>query len=142
VLATELWGFPLAAQTSNPVSGGFESNSRRPVSGFISFGTSSSNLYASISGIYTPLTSYINQILTDPEVQIPLSPGNVQSTLSYVGRNHGSKTYGSVPGTTLGHWDLRQTNFLYVDGHVETKRLIDTVYPKFQWGDSMYSLQY
>jgi prepilin-type N-terminal cleavage/methylation domain-containing protein/prepilin-type processing-associated H-X9-DG protein len=144
ILATELWGFPQAAQTSNPGQPGqLESNSRRPVCGFISFGTSYDTLYASISGIYTPLTApYLNQILPDPEPSIQASLSSVQTSLDFVGRNHGNpKSYGSVPGTTVGHWDLRQTNFLYVDGHVDTKKLIDTLYPKFQWGDSMYSLQ-
>ena len=48
--------FPQAAQTSNPgQSGELESNSRRPVCGFISFCTSYDTLYVSISGIYTPL---------------------------------------------------------------------------------------
>ena len=63
----------------------------------------------------------------------------MQTSLDFVGRNHGNpKSYGSVPGTTVAadcNSDLRQTNFLYVDGHVETKNLVDTLYPKFQWGD-------
>jgi prepilin-type N-terminal cleavage/methylation domain-containing protein/prepilin-type processing-associated H-X9-DG protein len=145
VLATELWGFPAAAQAANPNDGGIESNSRRPVSGFVSFGTSYNSLYASISGIYTPLQPpYLNEILPDPELQIPAGQA-VQTSLDFVGRNHGNpKSYGSVPGipgAAGGNWDLRQTNFLYVDGHVETKKLIDTLYPKFQWGDAMYTLQ-
>jgi len=30
--------------------------------------------------------------------------------------------------------------FLYLDGHVETKNVAETVYPTNQWGDKFYSL--
>ena len=36
-------------------------------------------------------------------------------------------------------WDSRSTNFLYCDGHVETKNILDTLNP-WQWGDQFYSL--
>jgi prepilin-type N-terminal cleavage/methylation domain-containing protein/prepilin-type processing-associated H-X9-DG protein len=54
--------------------------------------------------------------------------------LDWVGRVHGPLQIGP------GQQDLRRTNFLYVDGHVETKRLGETLYPNFQWGDKFYSL--
>lgn len=56
--------------------------------------------------------------------------------LAWVGRIHGAL---SIGGT--GKQDLRKTNFLYVDGHVETKRLGETLYPTWQWGDTFYSVQ-
>jgi prepilin-type N-terminal cleavage/methylation domain-containing protein/prepilin-type processing-associated H-X9-DG protein len=51
--------------------------------------------------------------------------------LNWVGRNHGKK--GSAGR------DDRKSNFLYADGHVETKQVADTLLP-FQWGDIFYSL--
>jgi len=57
-----------------------------------------------------------------------------KSRLDWVGRNHG--TY-KLDGAG---WDLRKTNFLYLDGHVETKHIRDTVKP-WQWGKTMYSLE-
>ena len=62
------------------------------------------------------------------------------TTLDFVGRNHGQKTVGAVGGDTRGGWDLRRSNFLYLDGHVETKHVVETVYPTNQWGDEFYSL--
>ena len=35
--------------------------------------------------------------------------------------------------------DMRTTNFLYCDGHVENKSIYDTLNP-WEWGDWMYSL--
>jgi len=65
------------------------------------------------------------------------------TTLDYVGRNHGAKKTGSVggDGKARGNWDLRKSNFLYLDGHVETKHVAETVYPKNQWGEEFYSLE-
>ena len=79
----------------------------------------------------------------DPEVKFaagyPAIP-TPDTTLDFVGRNHGGKKYGTVGGDTRGGWDLRKSNFLYVDGHVETKHVSETVYPRSQWGDDFYSL--
>ncbi|MGD0767047.1 MAG: type II secretion system protein [Tepidisphaeraceae bacterium] len=144
ILATELWGFQLAAETNSYINPGVPvSNSRRPVSGFISLtAPSPDQLYNSLSlsniiPITQPFLSYIG-----PDSSATLAAGSSPSSeLAYVGRNHGGgKKYGTVAGATTGGWDLRQSNFLYVDGHVETKNVADTVYPKFQWGDSFYSL--
>jgi prepilin-type processing-associated H-X9-DG protein/prepilin-type N-terminal cleavage/methylation domain-containing protein len=48
--------------------------------------------------------------------------------LAWVGRNHGR-------GKTA------RTNFLYCDGHVETKTIEETLTPSFQWGEKIYSLK-
>jgi prepilin-type N-terminal cleavage/methylation domain-containing protein/prepilin-type processing-associated H-X9-DG protein len=56
------------------------------------------------------------------------------SRLDWVGRNHGSSK------KTGNGTDARTSNFLYVDGHVETKNVVETVTPKFQWGERMYTL--
>jgi prepilin-type processing-associated H-X9-DG protein len=37
--------------------------------------------------------------------------------------------------------DMRKTNFLYVDGHVEAKHIRDTLAPTFQWGEACYSIE-
>jgi prepilin-type processing-associated H-X9-DG protein/prepilin-type N-terminal cleavage/methylation domain-containing protein len=59
-----------------------------------------------------------------PEVK----PGQpVNSLLDYVGRNHGK-------GKSA------KTNFLYCDGHVETKLLSETLGGKWEWGDKIWSL--
>ena len=54
-----------------------------------------------------------------------------QSRLDWVGRNHGAKKL-------EGGKDRRRTNFLYADGHVETKTIEETLKP-FQWGKRFYS---
>ena len=65
----------------------------------------------------------------DPD---PTSAGtSSHSRLDLVGRNHGRK---------VGYPDRRRSNFLYVDGHVRTQTVYDTVSPSFQWGDRFYSL--
>jgi prepilin-type N-terminal cleavage/methylation domain-containing protein/prepilin-type processing-associated H-X9-DG protein len=46
--------------------------------------------------------------------------------LSYIGRNHGRDP------------KKAKTNFLYVDGHVETKTIEETLKP-FEWGDRIFS---
>jgi prepilin-type N-terminal cleavage/methylation domain-containing protein/prepilin-type processing-associated H-X9-DG protein len=147
ILATELWGFQLAAVTDSKINPGTNvSNSRRPVSGFISFGTPVDGLatIANVTGTFVPLNqqypTYLNYLGLDPSVTLAQG-GTPQSELEFVGRNHGQKKYGHVTGSTTGGWDLRLSNFLYVDGHVETKHIVDTISPTFQWGDQMYSLQ-
>ncbi len=49
------------------------------------------------------------------------------------GRNHGKKFFDGQG------YDSRKTNFLFVDGHVETKHVKETL-ETFQWGDEFYSL--
>jgi prepilin-type N-terminal cleavage/methylation domain-containing protein/prepilin-type processing-associated H-X9-DG protein len=68
-----------------------------------------------------------------------LKPDNLSSSepdyqqaknrLDWVGRNHGGSG-----------WKARKTNFAYVDGHVEAKRLADTLGNNFEWGQRIYSL--
>jgi prepilin-type N-terminal cleavage/methylation domain-containing protein/prepilin-type processing-associated H-X9-DG protein len=65
----------------------------------------------------------------------PVTPADVDSTLCFVGRNHGARKKDSQ-----GRW-LMKSGFLYVDGHVENKRLEETLV-NFEWGDRarIYSL--
>jgi prepilin-type N-terminal cleavage/methylation domain-containing protein/prepilin-type processing-associated H-X9-DG protein len=78
--------------------------------------------------------SYVRAPLSDV-IGDPQPSGNIPSTLlSAVGRNHGQKKLDSRGN------DERKTNFLYVDGHVETKNIVDTIAPTWQWGDWFFSL--
>ena len=148
ILASELWGFQYDAIAKSQIDGASQvSNSRRPVSGFIGPGTLGPDyLYTSLTGIYQPVSPNVDAMTPDPEASFQATAAaggfpNPTTTLDFIGRNHGKKSYGHVAGSTRGGWDLRTTNFLYVDGHVETKHVADTVYPNNQWGDEMYSLQ-
>ena len=54
-----------------------------------------------------------------------------KSRLDWVGRYHGASK----------KWETKKTNFLYCDGHAETKAMKETLDPgSWQWGDRMYSL--
>jgi len=55
----------------------------------------------------------------------PIPPGWQQPRLNWLGRNH--------DGGTI-------TNFAYVDGHVESKTIEQTLVP-FEWGQKFYSLR-
>jgi prepilin-type processing-associated H-X9-DG protein len=107
--------------------------SHRPVHGFV--GKSGElnmekipYLAGSMGGGTNILKCQAQDLLPDPK------PGDsVRSRLDWVGRNHGKKTLS-------GGWDLRLTNFLMADGHVETKHIRDTLTPQFQWGWTFYSL--
>jgi prepilin-type N-terminal cleavage/methylation domain-containing protein/prepilin-type processing-associated H-X9-DG protein len=165
VLATEMWGIQSFIETTSLISGGgtggLVSNSRRPVSGIsATLCTNNGSSGAIVSGdkAYTlPLagnwgwanlaqstaTAPFYGLMPDPATEITpamLSTG-LDCTLNFVGRNHGLRKLGNVAGSSIGGWDLRQSNFLYVDGHVETKKVSDTVYPVNEWGADFYSLQ-
>jgi prepilin-type N-terminal cleavage/methylation domain-containing protein/prepilin-type processing-associated H-X9-DG protein len=142
IMATELWG----TQSVGTTTSAFDptqtvSNSRRPVSDYDITGvtaTTPDKFYSLKSGELPNLEkTWPDHLATDPEKNGPAG----YSTLDYVGRNHGwPKSYGSVAGSTRGGWDLRRTNFLYVDGHVDTKHIVDTIYPTSEWGDEFYSI--
>ena len=63
----------------------------------------------------------------DPD---PASGSASTTRLDWVGRNHGK---------LQGYPDKCRSNFLYVDGHVETKSIYETLTP-FQWGQQFYTL--
>src|SRR5206468_4008731 len=65
----------------------------------------------------------------------PQPNGSVPPTLlNAIGRNHGHKRINAQG------YDERKTNFLYADGHVETKNIVETVAPIWQWGEVFFSL--
>jgi prepilin-type N-terminal cleavage/methylation domain-containing protein/prepilin-type processing-associated H-X9-DG protein len=138
ILVTEFnqdWHVVSAA--SDDGSGTFVCKSHRPVSGFMQ-----------ILGLGTPTALDLalggnlggnnlirvqkKDIAGDPSVANIGGVGQAQTSLDWVGRNHGSRTL-------VNGWDMRTTNFLYCDGHVENKNLADTLTP-WEWGDQMFSL--
>jgi prepilin-type N-terminal cleavage/methylation domain-containing protein/prepilin-type processing-associated H-X9-DG protein len=150
ILASEMWGSQTLVSTSNQAGGSTNpvSNSRRPVSGLAA--DECVPALASADKAYTAnLALYPNQLqwattvdMTASPTDKPPSATSVNCSLDYIGRNHGgAKHLGSVPGPagSIGGWDLRLSNFLYLDGHVETKNVASTVYPQFQWGDRFYT---
>jgi len=64
------------------------------------------------------------------------SSGSYRTRLDWVGRNHGS----------ADHYVDRKSNFLYCDGHVETKSILETVpadatkTTPWEWGERMWTL--
>jgi prepilin-type processing-associated H-X9-DG protein len=135
ILVTELTAnWRLVSSNNDPSIGSSGAcKSHRPVVGFI--GTDGTQDIPSISGatfgrgnITTIRQCTANDLLPDPEA----GSNSVKSRLDWVGRNHGRKQL-------QGGFDIRKTNFLYVDGHVETKGIKDTLTP-FQWGESCYCI--
>jgi len=152
VLATENWGLQALMKAKDQQTGALtSSNSRRPVSGVsvtrsqangAALGSASAeNLYTAASpDKFAPATTA--EMVADPAGNQAWVNGNIETTLNFIGRNHGVKKLGTVAGPNgpIASWDLRNSNFLYVDGHVETKNVAETVYPNYQWGERFYDL--
>jgi prepilin-type N-terminal cleavage/methylation domain-containing protein/prepilin-type processing-associated H-X9-DG protein len=153
ILATEMWGIQSIVSTKSQAGGsGPVSNSRRPVSG-ISASASTQNGAGTIANgdsMYSTTNAYalapaqMSNLTPDPSTNPAFtsltSPPKPDCTLDFVGRNHGKRTLGVVAGDSRPGWDLRKSNFLYLDGHVEAKHVTETIYPKYQWGAQFYSL--
>ena len=120
ILGTE-WG-PTGARISGS-SGTFETVSHRPVTGFI--GTDGTQDMFLLS----PSTPFRRVTVADLDPD-PASSSDSTTRLDWVGRNHGQ---------LRGYPDKRRSNFLYVDGHIETKSIYETLSP-FQWGRQFYTL--
>ncbi len=152
ILATENWGIQDLMKTKDQQTGALTaSNSRRPVSGVsvsrsqaagAALGSpSAENLYTAANPErLAPATTA--EMLPDPSASSVWTTSAVETTLNFVGRNHGQKKLGSVtaPSGFINGWDTRTSNFLYLDGHVETKNVAATVYPVSEWGDRFYDL--
>lgn len=101
------------------------SKSHRPVSGyFTDLGSESVDLMKGVG--YLPGKNIYSRVKKVPRVT---KQEDITSSLGFVGRNHGKGK-------------LARTNFLFADGHVETKILEDTLAPKFMWGErnTIYSI--
>jgi prepilin-type N-terminal cleavage/methylation domain-containing protein/prepilin-type processing-associated H-X9-DG protein len=133
ILGTELSGVQDLVRSnslidnSTPVSG-----SRRPVNGFVPSGGIPVDEPYKISPDprYTLDPVERAQLGKDPEANVGSS---VQTLLDYVGRNHNRKRLDAKG------YDTRISNFLYLDGHVESKSVLETLTP-FQWGERFYTL--
>jgi len=141
VLATEIWGVQAIMEIDslvNPNQGNYVSAARRPVSGFRSGLVGSEFLWQlPLGGSYAWLFPLNRVSVTDlsPDPAATSGPGVAPTTtLDWVGRNHGTIAHNS------SGFDVRTTNFLYLDGHVENKNIVDTLTPTFQWGEEFYSL--
>lgn len=129
ILATEM--SQDASMVSGPgrVGGGVVSKSHRPVHGFES--PSGGDGYELDKVVYPSNVAYRRNFSLPDGTNPAVTPNR----LAWVGRVHGrARTNGAGQ-------DLRTTSFLYVDGHVENKRLAQTLYPEFQWGDRFYSIR-
>ncbi len=147
IMATEMWGIQSWVSASNQAGGsGAVSNSRRPVSGIDAKGSgiSGPDKAYTITNPYAFVNATPANLTPDPSNSptFQTSPPTPDCSLDFVGRNHGSRRLGVVNGDTLNrsNWDLRKSNFLYLDGHVESKHVAETIYPKYQWGTQFYSL--
>jgi prepilin-type N-terminal cleavage/methylation domain-containing protein/prepilin-type processing-associated H-X9-DG protein len=150
VLATEIWGFQFANMAISKISGQPISNTRRSLNSVNPIPDGIANQPENAMNV-NPNKNWFwvttAQMMNDPEMELSqgASTTNVVTpncSLDFVGRNHGgAKKYGSVGGGYSGNqWDLRTSNFLYLDGHVETKNVADTVYPRNEWGTDYYTL--
>jgi prepilin-type N-terminal cleavage/methylation domain-containing protein/prepilin-type processing-associated H-X9-DG protein len=132
ILATEWNTAPQVVLDYGEVSTGtLVTKSHRPVSGYVDLGGANLKPLSAMSqAIRNPF-----QIGTTISKNPSPSAGAFTpvSTLDWVGRNHGPKILDATG------WDTRKSNFLYLDGHVETKSILDTKSP-WQWGATAYSL--
>lgn len=134
VLATEFAQDPQTVlDDANSGGGSLVSKSHRPVHAFQSpLGTpdqwSGFENLSSVGNGNMP-TYQRNYDLVDG-----ISTGSTKNRLAWIGRNHGKARVGP------NGQDVRKTNFLYLDGHCESKRLHETLYPEFQWGERFYTI--
>ncbi len=146
ILATEIWGTQPTVTTTSLLDGVTPvSASRRPVNGMsvqrTANGVKPDSPYL-LDYTHNFVWAKAAELTPDPETTLG-SGGAAACALDEVGRNHGgAKKLGSfsADGLNRNNWDLRQSNFLYVDGHVETKHVVDTVNPTNEWGPDFYTL--
>jgi prepilin-type N-terminal cleavage/methylation domain-containing protein/prepilin-type processing-associated H-X9-DG protein len=120
ILGTE-WS-PTGARIGD-TNGGYECVSHGAVHGFV-------GLNGQLDMYLLPPGNGFRQVETSDLDPDPTSGTAYTTRLDWVGRNHGQ---------LRGYPDKRRSNFLYVDGHVETKTIYETLTP-FQWGKQFYSL--
>ncbi|MDB5299540.1 MAG: prepilin-type N-terminal cleavage/methylation domain [Phycisphaerales bacterium] len=130
ILGTEFPALAALVEGNGEVGGGTVCKSHRPVHGYASLagGEYDMSLAAASPGRPGIRRVTANDLQPDPQ-----PPGDSLCRLDWVGRNHSPKKDGN--GFQIG-----KSNFLYADGHVETKNIRDTLAPVFQWGEEFYSL--
>ncbi len=126
ILATE-WNVARgSAIATGEVSGTPVYRSHRPLHGFTAAGSTTEIVDV------RPGTGLV-RVQKSQLTKNPIGGFTPASKLDWVGRNHG------VQKLDATGFDERQSNFLYVDGHVEAKSIRDTFSP-WQWGDTIFSL--
>jgi prepilin-type processing-associated H-X9-DG protein len=129
VLVTEFTDVANVVVDKSRFTGQPASKSNRPVNGFVIDGQTNPNIE-----VYAPGTPFhparADELSKVKPIDKATGSDNSKTRLDWVGRIHGGSH----------DWFKRKTNFLYVDGHVETKLLEDTLAP-FQWGEQFFSLQ-
>lgn len=136
ILATE-WNqdWHIVSDTGRGAGGGDVCKSHRPVHGYCGIG-------GGLDMELIPNDPFggrptIRKVTPSDLSNDPQPGGASTSRLDWVGRNHGF-THKTLDGNGF---NVGKSNFLYVDGHVETKSIVDTVQPNnFEWGDDFYSL--
>lgn len=138
ILATEFNSNPNVVTATGELAGGQVVKSHRPVHGFVTIGGDgdiAKNGTLGLGGqlVYKRVTrAELESAAPNPDTA---GAGAFEGAtrLAWVGRNHGRKKLDPKG------FDVRKTTFLYVDGHVETKDIRETLSP-FQWGLRFYSL--
>jgi prepilin-type N-terminal cleavage/methylation domain-containing protein/prepilin-type processing-associated H-X9-DG protein len=117
-------------------SGGLVCKSHRPVHGFVGLGGQQLDMELVAARDSFGSRPEIRRVHVDDLAPDPTPGANMNTRLDWVGRNHG---FGGKKLDGNG-FNIGLSNFLYVDGHVETKSIRDTVRPNnFEWGDKFYS---
>jgi prepilin-type N-terminal cleavage/methylation domain-containing protein/prepilin-type processing-associated H-X9-DG protein len=134
ILMTEFTDAPGVVVDASRFGGGTTSKSNRPVNGFVIGAPGAAGATNPNIENFPPGTAFRPAISTDLAKTKPVTQADgttaSHTRLDWVGRIHGGGR----------EWLKKKTNFLYVDGHVESKPLEDTLTP-FQWGERFYSLQ-
>ena len=137
VLATEFWNdwrIVSVDPTGNPEDAavsGEPVKSHRPVHGFRGISPVTLELNT-LNGSINPGIPLLERVVAGDVSPKYVAGAPTRTRLDWVGRNHGGNK------TDNNGRLLKKTNFLYVDGHVETKMIEDTLSP-FQWGKEFYS---
>ena len=138
ILATEFNPNEQMVVDAGKVNGGTAvMKSHRPVHAFVASGGQGYEIDKvpanTIGGVPAYRRNYESLSLHPGKCETFTTPDT--DRLAWIGRVHGSASVGGP-----ARQDQRKTNFLYVDGHVETKRLGETLYPLWQWGEKFYSI--
>jgi len=128
ILATE-WNpnWRIVSDTGRGGGGAEVCKSHRPVHGFVGL-SGELNMEQVAGDPFGGRPTYRRVRVNELAVDDPQPGANLATRLDWVGRNHGS-----------GKYKDKRSNFLYVDGHVETKNIRDTVQP-FEWGERFFTL--
>ncbi|HVT89868.1 MAG TPA: type II secretion system protein [Tepidisphaeraceae bacterium] len=109
--------------------------SHRPISGYVGMSGELDLEKVAKDTFRNPPAPAIRRAKPSDLMSNPQYPGISASKtrLDWVGRNH-------YPAFDQTGFNIGKSNFLYVDGHVETKQIRETLAPAFEWGQTIYSM--